>query len=239
MEKNTLNIPASALCILLLLLLAFVVTGCSKSVDSTTSLLSTSPQVLDFGKVRPTDSPVKLTFDICNNGNKNVVITDILSGCSCTVADIPKEPIPPQGKAAVTVSINVWGRSGIFEDSLTIKTAVESLLRVSIQGTIETDIWTDGQALRCTADPDEQYASTVLIVYTAKYPGIVFSDTLQGKDVTLKEISRVTQNGETAIRFSVEVDIDRNSALMKNIKIVPIDPSIAPLTIPLYCHREG
>ena len=114
--------------------------------------------------------------------------------------DIPREPIPPKGKITVTASVNVWGRSGLFENDLTVKTATESLC-VPIRGTIETDIWTIGQALRCTADPKEQHVSTVLTVYTAKYPDVVFSETLQRNGVTFKEISRITENGETAMVF--------------------------------------
>jgi hypothetical protein len=229
---------SSILFALLLVPLALIIAGCSKKSDSKLPLLSTSPEVLDFGKVRPTDSPIKLTFDLCNHGGKSVAIADIISCCGCAALDIPKEPIPPNGRVAVTVSVNVWGRFGLFENDLIVKTATEYLLRVPIRGTIETDIWTDGQALRCTFDQEKQSASTVLMVYTTKYPDIVFSDTQQGNGVVLKEISRVTRNGETAIRFSVEVDIDPSSAIMRNIHIIPVDTSIAPLNVPLYCHRE-
>jgi len=109
---------------------------------------------------------------------------------------------------------------------------------VPIRGTVETDIWTIGQALRCTIGTMEQRASAILTVYTAKYPDIVFVDGQQGDGVTLTELSRVTQSGETAIRFSVDVDVEPNSFVMRTIKVVPADPSIAPLMIPFYCHRE-
>ena len=206
------------------------------------SPISVFPKVLDFGKVRPTDSPVKLTFDIVNNSNRNVVIADILSGCSCADIDVPKEPIPPQGKIAVGISINVWGRSGTFEDYVTVKTAsgltaAGSIVQVSVLGTVETDIWTNGQALRCTFDSDTQSATTVLTVYTVKYPDIVFAETSQDDRITVKEISRDTRNGETAIRFSVEVNIEPNSTMMRTISLVPENTSIAPLNVPLYGLR--
>jgi hypothetical protein len=222
----------------LLVPLIFIVAGCSKNSEPNQPLLSATPDVLDFGKVRPTDSPIKLTLDVCNNSDKDIVVTDILSCCGCTVIDVPTEPILPHEKVTVTVSVNVWGRSGLFENDLIVKTVPEFSLRVPIRGTIETDIWTDGQALRCTIAPKEQRTSTILTVYTAKYPDIVFVEGQEVDGVTLTELSRVAQSGETAIRFSIDVDVEPNSIVMRTIKIVPADSSIAPLTIPFYCHRE-
>jgi hypothetical protein len=216
----------------------FVITGCLKNSDSNPPLLSVLPDVLDFGKVRPTDSPVKLTFDISNNSGKSIAIADIVSCCGCSVIDIPQEPIPPNGKVAANVLVNVLGRSGLFENDLLIKPTVGNPLQVPIRGNVETDIWTNGQALRCTVAPSEQRATTTLIVYTAKYPDIVFVEDQRADDITLTEISRVTQNGETAIRFSVAVDVGDNDLVMRNINVVPADISISPLTIPFYCHRE-
>jgi len=238
MEKITLNVlPVSIWLLLLFLPLTLAGAGCSKDVESYQHLISISPEALEFGKVRPTDSPVKLTFDIFNNSNTDVVIANIISGCGCAAIDTPREPIPPNGKVAVTLSVNVWGRSGLFEDNVTIKTATESL-RVPIRGTIEADIWTVGQALRSTVGTKEQHASAILTVYTTKYPDIIFVEGQQADGVTLTEIARITQSGETAIRFSVDVDVAPNSFVMRTIKVVPADASIAPLTIPFYCHRE-
>ena len=228
---NTLN----TLLPTILLMLALIV-GCSKGAISEQQLIYILPDVLDFGQARPTDSPIKLTFDIRNDSSKSVVITDIIAGCSCTVVNIPNEPIPPNGKVTVTVSINIWGRSGVFEDSLVVRTSETSTLRVPIQGTIETDIWTAGQALRATIGPTEEHVSAVLTVYT-KYPDIGFVDGQQAHGVRLTEISRVTQSDETAIRFMVDVDVEPNSAVMRMIRIIPDDSSIAPLEVPFYVHR--
>ena len=223
----------------LLAFVAFAEVGCSKSSPSDHCSLSVSPQVLDFGKVRPMDSPIKLDFEIFNHGDKSVTITDILSGCSCTVVDLPHEPIPPKGRAAATLRVNLLGRFGLFENELVIKTVAEPPLRVTVRGNIETDIWANGQSLRCAADPKEQHAFAFLTIYTAKYPDIVFADTLQEEGITLSEISRFTTNGETSIRFSVEVDTKGKAAIARTIHIAPQNPSISPLTIPLYCYREN
>ena len=92
MEKTSLPVVRA---LILLASLAVSGTGCLKrSSPDPPHLISITPNVLDFGKVRPTESPVKLTFDICNHGRESVVIADISSGCGCTIVDIPKEPIP-------------------------------------------------------------------------------------------------------------------------------------------------
>ena len=227
--------------LVLLAPLAVSGTGCLKrSSPDPPLLVSITPDVLDFGKVRPTDSPIKLTFDIRNNGRTSVVIADISSGCGCTIVDIPKEPIPANGKVAVTLRVNVSGRPGSFENALIVKTTTGTVLPVTIRGTVETDIWTDGQALRCTVGPKENSVSTVLTIYTAKYPDIVFADAMQEEGITLKEILRNTKDGETTIRFSVEVDVAGAGAIAtRNIVVVPVNDSIAPLKIPLYCYRDG
>ncbi len=212
--------------------------GCTEHSISDRHSLFVLPAVLDFGKVRPTDSPVKLTLNIFNHGDQNVTVTEVLSGCGCTVVDIPREPIPAHGQVDVTLRVNVSGRFGHFENELTIKTATEPDVKVAIRGNIETDIWANGQSLRCSVGPKERRAFTMLVVYTAKYPEIAFADAPQEYGVTLKEISRTTNNGETAIRFSVEVDMDGKAVITRTVSVVPRDSSIAPLAIPLYCYRE-
>jgi len=238
MEKTQCRL-AFAWFLFLVIPLVFVATGCSEKSVPVQRSISVSPEILDFGKVRPTDSPIRLTFELRNDGDQSVVIDNILVGCACAFVDLPQEPIPPGGKVAVAVSVNIWGRAGLFEDDLIVRPAVGDPLRVPVRGSIETDIWTVGQALRSTIGQTEQRTSAILTVFTVKYPDIVFADGQQENGVTLTEISRVTQNGETAIRFSVEIDIDCNSAVvMRSINLIPADPSIAPLMIPFYGHRE-
>jgi len=89
---------STILFLLLSVPLVFIAIGCTKNGEPDTPSIFTIPEVLDFGKVRPTDSPVKLTFDICNNGSKRVVITDVIASCGCAAIDIPKEAIPPRGR---------------------------------------------------------------------------------------------------------------------------------------------
>lgn len=238
--------PPSVMLLLPLLLLAEM--GCTKDPASASmdSPVFASPSVLDFGKVRPTDPPVEVSFDLCNHGNEDVSVTDVLSGCGCTVVDIPKESISSGGKAAITARVNVHGRSGIFENMLLVKTTMgtskEQNLFVQIHGHVEADIWANEQSIRCTLAPKAQQVSTVLLLHTVKYPNVTFSaDIPQEEGITVDEISREIKDGETVIKFLVTLDAGENKDEMitKTLSIVPKEDSIAGLTIPLYCYREG
>ena len=164
----------SPIAVLFLPILVFAIMGCSKKSASMNSSVFAEPAVLDFGSVRPTDSPVKVSFSICNNSDKCIHITNVLSGCGCTVIDIPSEPIPPGGRVTLETRINLWGHFGVFENDLVVKTTTETDVRIQIRGNIETDIWPSETSIRCTVVPKERYATTFLTLYNVKYPNIVW-----------------------------------------------------------------
>lgn len=56
---------------------------------------------------------VKSDYSITNTGSQPLIITDAEVSCSCTTVDFPKQPIPPNTTATITVSFNtatVYGR---------------------------------------------------------------------------------------------------------------------------------
>lgn len=200
--------------------------------------LSASPSVLNFGSVRSIDSPVKCVFELHNNGRQNISVSDIISGCGCTVTDIPHEPILPGEKVKVNVSINIYNRFSEFNNYLQIQSPDMPPFVVRIRGEIISDIWTNGQSLRCSVESKESIASTILTLYTEKYPNILFEEVEQETGVTLKEISRSTSNGETSIRFIVELNVEDKDTFTTDIRIVPKDHQIAPIIIPVICYRD-
>jgi hypothetical protein len=59
----------------------FIGIGCSKSsVPVANSLIFVTPEVLDLGNVRPTDPPVEISFDVCNNSKESIYVTDFFLG---------------------------------------------------------------------------------------------------------------------------------------------------------------
>jgi hypothetical protein len=65
----------------------------------------------DFG-VLIEGEKVAHTFEFENTGNADLVITKVSTTCGCTVANYPKNPIPPGGKGKIEVVFNSAGKHG-------------------------------------------------------------------------------------------------------------------------------
>ena len=201
--------------------------------------ITVNPPALDFGHVRAVDSPVRLSFEIVNKGGRNVVISDIVSGCGCTVVQVPNTPIKPGKTGRASLKINLLGRTGDFNNTVRIKTQEGESVSLDIHGVIETDIWYNGQAIRTTATKDQRVATANVVLYTVKYPEIEFDETGFNDTVSAKIVSRENnRDGETKIVLAVDINIGENDMVSSNLELTPTDKNIAPLVIPVYCERN-
>jgi len=78
----------------------------------------------DFGKIVQGEK-VKHDFKFTNVGKGNLIISSAAASCGCTVADYPKEPIPPGKSGKITVEFNSEGKSGYVEKTITVVTNCE------------------------------------------------------------------------------------------------------------------
>ncbi len=78
----------------------------------------------DFGKIVQGEK-VSYDFKFTNVGKSNLVISNAAASCGCTVADFPKEPIPPGKSGKITVEFNSEGKSGYTEKTITVVTNCE------------------------------------------------------------------------------------------------------------------
>jgi major membrane immunogen (membrane-anchored lipoprotein) len=78
----------------------------------------------DFGKIVQGEK-VKYDFKFTNVGKGNLIISSAAASCGCTVADFPKEPIPPGKSGKITVEFNSEGKSGYVEKTITVVTNCE------------------------------------------------------------------------------------------------------------------
>ncbi|GAB4452872.1 MAG: DUF1573 domain-containing protein [Bacteroidia bacterium] len=78
----------------------------------------------DFGKIVQGEK-VSYDFKFTNVGKSNLVISSAAASCGCTVADFPKEPIPPGKSGKITVEFNSEGKSGYTEKTITVVTNCE------------------------------------------------------------------------------------------------------------------
>lgn len=88
----------------------------------------------DFGKIVQGEK-VSYDFKFTNVGKGNLVISNAAASCGCTVADFPKEPIPPGKTGKITVEFNSEGKSGYTEKTITVVTNCEpntKILKVKV-----------------------------------------------------------------------------------------------------------
>ncbi len=75
--------------------------------------------VHDFGKIKH-DAKVETIFEFVNNGKADLVITNAVGSCGCTVPDYPKEPVKIGDKGTIKVSFDSSKKSGSQSKSVTI-----------------------------------------------------------------------------------------------------------------------
>lgn len=67
-------------------------------------------KLFEFGKVKAGDI-VTHEFKFKNTGKNPLIIKDAQGSCGCTVAEYPKEPIPPGGSGVIKATFNTEGRN--------------------------------------------------------------------------------------------------------------------------------
>jgi len=93
-------------------------------------------ETYDFGDIKEGAEATK-EFVFTNTGKKNLILTDVVTSCSCTASSWPKEPIAPGQKGTITVGYDTNGKSGSFNKSITITSnAKEETKRIYIKGNV-------------------------------------------------------------------------------------------------------
>lgn len=57
----------------------------------------------DFGDIARKGGDVECTFEFVNDGDKPLVITRVVTSCSCTKAEYSKKPIPAGAKSTIKI----------------------------------------------------------------------------------------------------------------------------------------
>lgn len=94
------------------------------------------PMQIEVGNV-PFAVPVERTIEAKNISNEYLIILAVVSGCHCTVAEWPKEPIPP-GKSGVIKVVFDALKEGEFYKVISITTNFdpETNLALGMTGTV-------------------------------------------------------------------------------------------------------
>jgi hypothetical protein len=99
----------------LFVLVVFAAQGFAQEASSATKA---GPKIVfekkthDFGDIYQGDK-VEQTFKFTNAGTEPLIITNVQVTCGCTTPKgWPRDPIPPGGKAELTVAFNSAGKNG-------------------------------------------------------------------------------------------------------------------------------
>jgi hypothetical protein len=90
----------------------------------------------DFGKIPDSDN-VTFDFQITNNSDETLLITDVKASCGCTRPIWTKSPIEPGKSGTITAIYNPSGRGyGKFSKTLSVKTNLASTKTLTIRGDV-------------------------------------------------------------------------------------------------------
>ena len=73
----------------------------------------------EFGKITQGEK-VSYNFKFKNTGNADLLISNAVGSCGCTVPEYPKQPVPPGGEGTINVIFNSEGKEGKQNKTVTI-----------------------------------------------------------------------------------------------------------------------
>ena len=90
----------------------------------------------DFGTI--TDGEVvSHTFEFTNTGEGDLIITEAVTSCGCTVPEYPKHPVKPGEKGKIEVKFNSAGKKGLDKKTVTlVANTVPPNNAIEIQATV-------------------------------------------------------------------------------------------------------
>lgn len=79
----------------------------------------------DFGTIKEGDKVVYV-FNFKNTGEADLLISNAVGSCGCTVPEFPKEPVKPGESGKIKVSFNSAGKHGNQQKNVTMATNTKS-----------------------------------------------------------------------------------------------------------------
>lgn len=75
----------------------------------------------DFGKITQGEK-VSYSFSFINNGGSDLVISNALGSCGCTIPEYPKGAVKPGQQGKIDVTFDSAGKSGLVQKTVTLTT---------------------------------------------------------------------------------------------------------------------
>lgn len=74
----------------------------------------------DFGSIPEKGGKVSHNFGFVNKGKTPLVITKVITSCSCTKAEFPKKPVQPGERGSITVTFDPNKQVGVFYKAIQV-----------------------------------------------------------------------------------------------------------------------
>jgi hypothetical protein len=75
----------------------------------------------DFGTIHEGEV-VSYDFEFTNGGKSPLIVSNAVGSCGCTIADFPREPLPPGKNGKITVRFNSKDKTGPQNKTVTLTT---------------------------------------------------------------------------------------------------------------------
>ncbi len=101
-------------------------------------VFSFEKEIYNFGMITEGDK-VSYSFTFENTGKSDLVISNAQASCGCTVAEFPKEPVPPGKRSSINVVFNSTGKNGYQRKEVEIKAnTIPNVKKLTLTGTVLT-----------------------------------------------------------------------------------------------------
>jgi uncharacterized protein DUF1573 len=92
----------------------------------------------DFGTIQE-GQKLEVNFRFRNSGDKPLVISQVRPSCGCTVAEQPKEPVPPGAEGLIKAIFNSEGHVGSNHKTLYVSANARNLANSPLQFTVQVE----------------------------------------------------------------------------------------------------
>lgn len=92
----------------------------------------------NFGTVSESGGKVTHVFTFKNTGNTPLILTNVRTGCGCTIPQWDRQPVAPGAKGNIRVDFDPRNRPGVFVKSITVNSnASNSVLSLTVRGSVK------------------------------------------------------------------------------------------------------
>ena len=92
---------------------------------------------IDFGTIKE-DAIVEKTFEFTNVGDADLLITNAVGSCGCTIPIFPIMPIAPGEKGSILVKFTAKNKFGPQKPTVTVTSnAVPHLIKIQLEGWVD------------------------------------------------------------------------------------------------------